>query len=147
MYIRVLNKASELDDQTAKSLKCSSSITARLLNYSCCAQSKRSSSKASYLWISLRTFSLFISRQWSRSQLLWLYELKTYPLSALTCKGAEVLASCDQERHSGSSSLRGGYGVGLAALWLSGLSKASTSLLPCMGWTGRETFLRSPLDH
>lgn len=29
MYIRVLNKASELNDQTAKGLKCSSSITAQ----------------------------------------------------------------------------------------------------------------------
>lgn len=83
----------------------------------------------------------------------WFTELKRYLISAhvafastLTCKGAEVQASGDHlwsQWLSGLSFLKGG----LAALWIPELSKPSTSLLPCMGRMGRETFLRSPLDH
>lgn len=68
------------------------------------------------------SFTLRISHFSSKGIAVALWTANTW---VLTCKGAEVLASCDHlwiQRLSGLSFLRGG----LAALWLSELSEPST---------------------
>lgn len=140
MNIRVWNKATELNNHTAKSLKCSSvcCITATvLIKRDCLLQFHTQTSE---------DWGLFIQR-WSNCSSSCGSELQMYKVlhmqhshctSVLTCKGAEVLASCDHlwiQRLSGSSFLRGAGG--LAALYCCCLSCLNP--LP-VGHTGKETF-------
>lgn len=146
MNIRISNKAIELNNQNSQKLEMFLSITARMAG-ELHPQKERLSSTVSHLWINL--ISLFIQRPWSQScssSMNWRYT----DLSTCSIHIRPYL-----QRRWSSGLLRSGAalwtelleGGGLAALWLSELSKPSAALLPCMWRTGRETFLRSPLDH
>lgn len=145
MYIRVLNKASELNDQTAKGLKCSSSITAQTAAEFQLLCSKREIVLDSFILVNksedFLTFHLKTMKSQPVAAALWtenIYPFSTYlqrcwssgPLWSGAALWFKLLEG-------------GGCGVGLAALWLSGLSKASTSA-PLYGMDRQGNIFKEP---